>query len=416
MGENDQLLDIESWEGLKVEDQEIISCFNDAASCANDIITDITGVKNIIDEINSSLAGIMPKDIIGGFQIETADDLYSSVKSYYDQLSQRTADLTGALLYYEAQIDIYGKDSPELKSLNEILQAASDYNLTWIAYAALRNTPFSGLAFMFAYGTDATHDSGHFVYGDLVFYNMKNWLNSITSQGLSEANLTWISAGTGAGIVFIVDGLIQLATDEGDPNWDSIILHAAGASTSYFLWTIASASIAGPGGAIVASCVVIPFTLLWNEFSESLTGNKVIYEYDYNGKHYKIAMNGGGKDNTFDVYLDRIKKQLNKNRYTINGEAYNKETYKKRLYTDFEEVIEEDLGSASVLASNRTYENLRTTMNTILECEDVETANQKFYDIISKDSNMRYLYEVLINDYDFDIKEYYVFHKGGSDI
>lgn len=327
-----------------------ISC--DAQSILSNVQSEVENVSNALNLLNAVSSKYRPD---GMARLEINDHYLGWAK---DIASQMQIKVGAVCLYIIAAknrtSDFTSNDAAVL--VNAILQKTVDFDLYWIIAEAVKKTcpELSGIASLFAYGTDLTNADGIFLAGDYVGQPVGHLVERIFGKvklNAEDLTLGGLSGGMAAAGLFVMS--VDVITDRGEfTNKDKLRtgLDVGGAALCYGEWVlVAAAAGGGVPGVVAATLVGIPTSMIFSAMKDGITGDETIYTYKYQVfnedgspalnkkgkpefKSIDIPANGNGKNGTWDCLVQESDEKFKENVYTIDGVKYSTSSVNSVLY------------------------------------------------------------------------------------
>lgn len=225
--------------------------------------------------------------------------------------------------------------------------------------------------------------------GTIVKLPYATWVTELTdkTKGLPNASMTWgnyaLGAGTGA-IIGAASSVLGLAVNGEFNNvgeYDKKYI-----TTSIIEGTLLGAASSvigvalGPAG-IGVSVVVGAFgSVIFKEIKENITGDYMADTFvDSNGNKYTIYANGSGRQGKSNKMLPKVEEATPE--YTYRGVKVSESVYKKDLYQNTEEFLENQ-GSTGLANTYDKYQedwyNLKRKLNGCSSAEEARYAYEQF--------------------------------------
>lgn len=410
-------LKIADWKQFLSNNDEIELSIEKCSEYVSNMYSNCSNTKTIAGQVEDALSGL--KTVTVTKKSLLSSDYLTTMNSWCDKLVEYMTDkglkVVSSLSYAELVIDAYNngtsvdKDvkNSYLSILKGIGQNISDSNVLWVLKEFV-SEKFPATSFLFGltastYISDAVFEGGDFVVGDAAAALFEKYVPAVGAA--SSTAKVWINTATGAAAVAVfetIKGALDLTVnDEGEltgKDWQRVTLNAGAAVLTYAEWTAIAGLIGGPAGVAVAAVASIFTSLASSAIIDEITGDKIIYEYELNGKTYKVPRNGSGKDGTYDVVFEREKKAVGTQ-------------YKKELYYDWYEFSKLDNGGDSVFPESEK-EWFNDALDKVRSAKSANEAEQIFEGLCDEDYDINQVYTDLCVFYGFDIKEWWKVNCG----
>ena len=410
------VIDIDDWRSFVDNNEEIEEALNVCCSNVADMIANATAVASSILAVNSAFLEL---ESVSVETIPEADDLVTKVNEINDYIKDKALIIVAGINYAELAVKAFNSgiaiDDETSQLLSKILQRVADSNVYWLVSKLLSKTPFKGIGFCLAYGTDAIQEGGTFVVGDaaveLFQAGMQNFFKIDTPP-------LWANAAVGSVVVALFTAGCDYFGDKGEMtqlDWERLGLDAAFAGLSYAEWVAIAGSIGGPAGVVVAGLVAIPTSMLFNAIKDAVTGDNIIHTFEIDGVTYEVPANGNGEDGTFDVLVERYG-SVNKD-YYMGDRLCSASEYKETLYKDLPDFIYKNTGErVGDFGEYYSADTLMAALDELAKADTFEEGMDAYYAYLADqidgvDADI--IGTNLMVEFGFNFEEYYNYNHGG---
>ena len=413
-GNNIEMININNWQAFVDDNDEIMRELNNSCSSIDEIVVYLTSIELMYPVINSKLSGL--KNVSIGVDVaEGLADLQSQVDNLLTSMQVKIVRIVTAIYYAQNLIKSFDTGEPISDDINElynmIAQDVVDSNIFWLVNEFLKETPYSAIGGLVAYGTDATFEGGNFVVGDGAVSLFRATIGEHILLGTEEY---FVNASVGASMVVLFTAMNEYYGDQGDftsLDADRMAAQCLINGVSYAQWTLIAGLIGGVPGVLAASLIGIPTSYIYSNIKDIFVGDNIIDQFsvtDENGilQYYEVPANGNGENGTYDalleLYLD--------DDYYINGERVSKNSYYEILYDDWENFLR--LQGQDNLFDQDTINTYNNTLNMISNAADW----QEVEDYLDSSYN-RMTYNTLtdvMSNYGLTFEDYYNYTHGGD--
>ena len=413
-GNNIEMININNWQAFVDDNDEIMRELNNSCSSIDEIVVYLTSIELMYPVINSKLSGLENVSI-GVDVAEGLADLQSQVDNLLTSMQVKIVRIVTAIYYAQNLIKSFDTGEPISDDINElynmIAQDVVDSNIFWLVNEFLKETPYSAIGGLVAYGTDATFEGGNFVVGDGAVSLFRATIGEHILLGTKEY---FANASVGASMVVLFTAMNEYYGDQGDftsLDADRMAAQCLINGVSYAQWTLIAGLIGGVPGVLAASLIGIPTSYIYSNIKDIFVGDNIIDQFsvtDENGilQYYEVPANGNGENGTYDalleLYLD--------DDYYINGERVSKNSYYEILYDDWENFLR--LQGQDNLFDQDTINTYNNTLNMISNAADW----QEVEDYLDSSYN-RMTYNTLtdvMSNYGLTFEDYYNYTHGGD--
>ena len=413
-GNNIEMININNWQAFVDDNDEIMRELNNSCSSIDEIVVYLTSIELMYPVINSKLSGLENVSI-GVDVAEGLADLQSQVDNLLTAMQVKIVRIVTAIYYAQNLIKSFDTGEPISDDINElynmIAQDVVDSNIFWLVNEFLKETPYSAIGGLVAYGTDATFEGGNFVVGDGAVSLFRATIGEHILLGTKEY---FANASVGASMVVLFTAMNEYYGDQGDftsLDADRMAAQCLINGVSYAQWTLIAGLIGGVPGVLAASLIGIPTSYIYSNIKDIFVGDNIIDQFsvtDENGilQYYEVPANGNGENGTYDalleLYLD--------DDYYINGERVSKNSYYEILYDDWENFLR--LQGQDNLFDQDTINTYNNTLNMISNAADW----QEVEDYLDSSYN-RMTYNTLtdvMSNYGLTFEDYYNYTHGGD--
>ena len=316
--------------------------------------------KSLVNQLQIiSLETVNKRDELCGplIEIEKPEALLSNVIDFADYFGLRATAMIAGINYADENIEKYNNGTITDIDLKNNIDAiggwmnGNDFILAEhsIAQKAVNeifsNSPIlgSGLAFLINASANRYRSTTGRINSLLsnTYNKFNNILENLDIQSKPNA---WINMSVGTVMYATTDFLVRLCQDEGNllPEdvkkigtytvidaatffANSAIVYAgttigtlAGTAAGGILGTIGG-PLGAAAGYVLGALIIYPTGRL---LAQTIVGDGIIYEYDLNGKHYEIPLNGIGENGDYDALFSRYENGLILNRKNDNESMY----------------------------------------------------------------------------------------------